>query len=269
MLRQYPTRTGLLAFFDILGYRSFILHSSIQQSARIVETILLPMPSVVRKTVIDKHRDFDRPWAKELEKHMGKPVIISDSIVLDFSIDPSLEGGIQVQWLVFIEACCYLQRQMFDKGLPLRGAISYGEYYIREGCFVGKPVVEAYDVGNKLDLVGCGLTLQAEKELPQGLVGGYDAFAGLLTNYGAPLKGCKPQNMKLLNWAFPGGTLLEPFGEDIRSRVIEAFLKHEKEISSDVYDKVNNTEALLMHCKAAKQTWDAQNPPPKSLKRVS
>ena len=83
-------------------------------------------------------------------------------------------------------------------------------------------------------------------------------------NYPAPLKGSKPQNMKLLNWAFPGGTLLEPFGEDIRSRIIETFSRHGKQISSEVYDKVNNTEALLKHCKAAKQAWDTQNVPRKS-----
>jgi hypothetical protein len=127
--------------------------------------------------------------------------------------------------------------------------------------------VEAYDVGNKLDLVGCGLTLQAEKELPQGLVGGIDAFAGLMTDYAAPLKGLQPQNMKVLNWAFPGGNLLEPFGGDIRSRIIEACSKHGKQISSEVYAKVNNTEALLKHCKAAKQAWDAQNLPDQTRPR--
>jgi hypothetical protein len=262
---QYPTRTGLLAFFDILGYQNFILHSSIQQSAWIIHEVILKMPSLVRKAVIDKYSSVDRTFAEELEKCMSKPVIISDSIVWGFSFNPSLIERIQVQWLVFIEACCYLQRQMFDQGLPLRGAISYGEYFIEEGCLAGKPVVEAHDVGNKLDLVGCALTLQAEKELPQRLDCGIDAFAGLVTDYAAPLKSFKPQNMKLLNWAFPGGTLLEPFGEDIRSRIIEACSKHGKQISSDVYPKVNNTEALLKHCKAAKQAWDAQNPAPKSL----
>ena len=55
--------------------------------------------------------------------------------------------------------------------------------------------------------------------------------------------------------------MLEPFGEGIRGRIIEAFSKHEKHISTEVYDKVSNTEAFLKHCKAAKQAWDAQNPP--------
>jgi hypothetical protein len=264
MLSQYPTLTGLLAFFDVLGYQSFILHSSIQQSAKIIHEVVLPMPSLARKAILEKQMRFDRKHAEEMEKCMGKPVIISDSIVWDFSFNPSLRGGIQVQWVLFIGACCYLQRLMFDHGLPLRGAISYGEYYIEKGCFAGKPVVEAYDIGSKLDLVGCGLTLQAERELPRGPVGEVDAFAGLVINYPAPLKGSKPQNMKLLNWAFPGGTLLEPFGEDIRSRIIETFSRHGKQISSEVYDKVNNTEALLKHCKAAKQAWDTQNVPRKS-----
>jgi hypothetical protein len=193
---------------------------------------------------------------------LGKPVCISDSIVWDFLLDPSLKGGLEIQWLTFIGSCCLLQQLMFKHGLPLRGGISYGEYYIEGNCLAGRPVVEAFDLCNKIQLVGCGLTLQAEKELPRSRVGGIDAFGAVLTNYAVPLKGMKPQHMKLLNWAFPGGSLLEPLGENFREQIIEAFLSHGKQIPTEVYEKVNNTEAFFRHCRDAKSAWDKENPPP-------
>jgi hypothetical protein len=263
MDKQYSTRTGLLAYFDILGYQNFILHSNIQLMAKIIHEVILPVPDFVRNEIAKKLAIGDAAWTAEvMAKCIGKPVVISDSIVWDISFKPSLKEGKYPQWLLFIGGCCHLQRLMFDQGLPLRGAISYGEYYIEKGCFAGKPVVDAHGVSSKLDLVGCGLTLQAEKELPAGDFGGIDALGGLLETYTTPLKGCKAPNMKLLNWAFPGGTLLKPFGDDIRGRVVESFSRYGKPIPIEVYDKVTNTEAFLKGCKAAKQVWDMENPPP-------
>jgi hypothetical protein len=259
MADQYPTRTGLIAFFDVLGYKSFMRHSSIEEVASVIHNEILQMPYFVRRQITQRVGEFYGSDAEAFETCIGKPVIVSDSIVWDFAFNRALRGGVETQWLAFIGGCCCLMRQMFDHGLPLRGAISYGEYYIEEGCFAGRPVVDAYDACSNLDLVGCGLTLQAERELPKGLVGGMDAIGGLMTGYAAPLKGSQAENMKLLNWAFPGGTLLQPFGECIRSRIVEAFAKHKKGIRTEVWGKVNNTEAFLLHCKALKQTWDAHN----------
>lgn len=259
MPQKYPTRTGLVAFFDVLGYQDFVLHSDIQKSAEVIEKVVLPMPSIALHLIVERLKLAN---SEELKRCLGKPVIISDSIVWDFSFDPSLRGGVEIQWITFLTACSLFQQLMFKQWLPVRGAISYGEYYISGSCFAGKPVIEAYALCSKINLVGCGMTLRAEKELPRGKVGGIDAFAGLLTDYLTPLNGLPAQYMKLLNWGFPGGFLLEPLGDDIRDKIVESFLGHGKQIPIETYAKVNNTEAFLRHCQGAKKEWDRLNPPP-------
>ena len=139
-----------------------------------------------------------------------------------------------------------------------------GEYYIKDNCFAGKPAVEAYDLCHRLELSGCGLTVQAERKLPTMPVGdGIDAFSPVLTTYPTPLKGIKkPQDLKMLNWAFPGGTLLEPFGNEIRQRLTDSFGAHGKEIPVEVYEKLSNTEAFLKHCKKDQEAFNKKCPGP-------
>ena len=183
------TEIGLIAFFDVLGYRSLILNNDVERCASIIQTILLHMPGRVRVAMIGRAKESDPAWADEIETSFGKPVIFSDSIVWSCAVKPSLQNGIEIQWLYFLMFCCFFQRTMFDAGMPVRGAISFGEYFIVENCFAGRPIIEAHDLCEKLDLVTCAITPEAEKIRPKGPVGGTDAFGGALVEYPTPIKG--------------------------------------------------------------------------------
>lgn len=257
------TETGLIAFFDVLGYRSLLLNNDIQRCSSIIQAILLRVPERVRAAMILRANNFDPAWADAMERSLGKPILFSDSIVWACAVKTALQGGVEIQWLYFLLICCFFQRAMFEKGMPVRGAISFGEYFIVENCFAGRPIVEAHDLCEKLDLVSCAITPEAEKVRPKKRVGGIDAFGGTLVEYPTPVKGTdKPQVLALLNWAFTGGTFLEPFGNDIRFRIVEAFTKHNKPIQGSVHAKVANTEAFLHYCKLVCERWNQENPGP-------
>ena len=81
MAQKYTTQTGLVAFFDVLGYQNFILHSDIQKSAEVVEEIIVRMPTLAR----------DLMKTKTIANRMTSPINISDSIIWDYPLDPSLE----------------------------------------------------------------------------------------------------------------------------------------------------------------------------------
>jgi hypothetical protein len=262
MLTTQPsTNTGLIAFFDVLGYRSLLLNNDVRYCASIIQNVLLRMPEQVRKAMEARAREFDPQWYEQIEKCLARPVVFLDSIVWAYTFNPQLKGGIEIQWLYFILLCCLFQRRMFDEGMPIRGAISFGEYFIAENCFAGTPIVEAHDLSEQLQLVGGAITLKAEQVRPKGPVGGIDAFSGVLVKYPTPLKSAeKLQTHALLNWAFPGGRFLNPFGDRIRFRVIEAFTKHQKPIPSSAQAKVTNTEAFLHYCKNACDRWNRENP---------
>lgn len=264
MLTTQPTtNTGLIAFFDVLGYRSLLLNNDVRYCASIIQKVLLRVPEQVRKAMEARARESVPQWYEEMAKCLARPVIFSDSIVWACTFNTQLNGGAAIQWFYFILLCCLFQRSMFDEGMPIRGAISFGEYFIAENCFAGTPILEAHDLSEQLQLVGCAITRKAEQVRPKGPIGEIDAFSGVLVEYSPPLKRtAKLQTHTLLNWAFPGGSFLNPFGGSIRFRVIEAFTKHQKQITSSVQAKVTNTEVFLHHCKNACDRWNRKHPGP-------
>jgi len=54
-----------------------------------------------------------------------------------------------------METVSYLLRLSFERGIPIRGAVSYGRYYATErGCFLGMPIIEAYKMEQAQDWAG-------------------------------------------------------------------------------------------------------------------
>ena len=51
-----------------------------------------------------------------------------------------------------------LTEEMFNKGLPLRGALHEGEFITKESCIAGSGIVEAYTLCHSLDYAGLACT---------------------------------------------------------------------------------------------------------------
>ena len=49
-------------------------------------------------------------------------------------------------------------RNTFDAGLPLRGVIDVGDFYIEEHSFAGKPIIRAVREVHEMEAAGCMLT---------------------------------------------------------------------------------------------------------------
>jgi hypothetical protein len=79
-------------------------------------------------------------------------VIFSDSVVIS-SVNDDEES-----FLSLVRACATLFAEFLQKGIPIRGAISHGEFTRsanKNGSFVaGQPIVEAYDYEGRQDWVG-------------------------------------------------------------------------------------------------------------------
>jgi len=75
-----------------------------------------------------------------------------------------IENGTSI---FFLGKVCHLLRQAFELGIPLRGAVSYGEYYIQEdkGCFIGYPIIEAHNEESKQNWSGATLCKSAWDKL--------------------------------------------------------------------------------------------------------
>lgn len=144
--------TGFFGLFDILGYRSLIENNSLEELIKIYNSVV---SGIDKAAVTINHTDEDQSLSFDT---VGS-FMFSDTIVLfqEYSTT-NLPGG------TFILKAALLMRLAFEKGIPLRGAISYGEYYIDENCYLGKPIIEAYETEKIQEWSGAVLCNSAERE---------------------------------------------------------------------------------------------------------
>jgi len=248
---------GAVAFFDILGYRNLNLHNEIETTASIVLEIIDKIPSFVRSYVLEA---IPRPDAKEIADDILRQIvwkIFSDTI---FTSIPIAKGGIKafdvMKWGIFLASCLSLQRHSFDEGLPLRGAISTGYYFLKDNCFVGRPVIDSYDLCQKQDWAGGALTKSAEIEFTYLLENTQAKNAAynidkFLSYYPVPMKEGGEVRMLCLRWGGARSLLSIPRlfsykgAEGLDEYVIGSFQAHLKGLPSSVRTKIDNTKKFL------------------------
>jgi hypothetical protein len=236
---------GLVGFFDILGYQNIIDNNTIDEVSEIISQLLLKLPDDARveltESLAGEGRESLRNKMKELKARM-----ISDSILLVFPVDVK-EGRLErLKYFTLFKA--YVDRLLtytFIAGLPMRGAIDFGEYFLEEDCFAGKPIINCFRLGQSLDFSGCVMT-EGCREAVLGMLDGMvregkhlDAsFFGY--DYLCPLRGQGYKKSLLLSW---GSDMYDD--RDIRQTVFEAFKDHNKDIGADVVGKIANTEMMI------------------------
>jgi hypothetical protein len=152
---------GFFGIFDVLGYSKMIESNDLDSLIEIYKRTL----GVLDDKVLCLG-DFDKSLLATLKG--PKSFAFSDTIVLyqDLSNMPNgpIENGTSI---FFLGKVCHLLRQAFELGIPLRGAVSYGEYYIQEdkGCFIGYPIIEAHNEESKQNWSGATLCKSAWDKL--------------------------------------------------------------------------------------------------------
>jgi hypothetical protein len=90
-------------------------------------------------------------------------IVFSDTIILYENPENMFTEGVIDPSRLILKACLLL-RFAFERGVPLRGAISYGDYFIHDKVFLGTPIIEAYETQKIQDWSGAILCKSAEKE---------------------------------------------------------------------------------------------------------
>jgi hypothetical protein len=152
---------GIIGFFDILGFKHIANDADIARSARLINETLLSIQSRVEKELQRSELVVSPMITEQLQW-----LVFSDSIVLWSEIHPEQDFEIY-SWFRFLRVCAELMKYMFNAGLPLRGAVASGHFNVREHCFVGKPIVEAYEEANGAEWSGCHLTRSAIDRIKQ------------------------------------------------------------------------------------------------------
>ena len=263
--------TGFVGFFDILGYKSFLEAGITEVTLKVIE-ILRSLPDKVNEAVKKSHLGLENGLLEKAREHDVSapfeqmlrelsrivPLVVSDSILLRCSYDENHGTEKAAQASTFVVYANILQRLMFEEGLPLRGAIAFGDFVFADHVFAGKPIIDAHTLGQSLDLAACAIHKTAEEEF-KALIAVAPQWNGSLNDglelvrYQTPMKNVKRPEVKakeelfLLNLAWPtlkGYTALKD-RKDARSYVEEQFSAHNKQLGPEVASKVENTEKFL------------------------
>jgi hypothetical protein len=250
-------KTGIIGFFDILGYQSFLENNEVGDAVKTVLDSFLTMPKQCRDhfdQILGKKDERANQILDEIES-----LIFSDTILLTCPYNSADDDETKlVRWLILNYQAATLQRKMFDSGLPVRGAISHGDYIIEKACFAGRPIIEAYRTCNLLDAAAVVLTKSAEDEIKRLHKIRYpddqlsELFSNIIVEYLMPMKGFEAKRLLTVNFALLETSAFQSLDGDERKLVSECFWKHNKDIPPSAYDKLNHTEMLLRFLKRHK-----------------
>ena len=258
-------KTGLVGFFDILGYQQMLLANDVSSTARIVVDVLSEVPDNVVAGLLEDHGlergDDLASWPESARYFQGLVrdemdwLLFSDSIVVSLPLDPDEDIFLVGTRVVgFIEVCAVLLRQMFDVGLPLRGAVSFGEFFIQDAYFAGQPIIDAYQHSESLDLSGCVLAPSLERMYGQmkqhAANAGFEAsMLGMLdqlcVSYLVPKKRERVETGLMVNWVNLPMRFFDGLPSDLREYVYSSFVAHNKDVAPAVRPKIENTEAFV------------------------
>ena len=248
-------QTGIIGFFDILGYQSFLENNrgdGAQQVLSYLAKLEEALPGEMLKAL---------SYAQAAEKAQElvaliKWLVFSDTIML---YTPFLDTDSLAQrsnrWIVMHLACLLLWRRMFEYGLPLRGVIHTGEFLVQKNCFAGIAIAEAYTLSQDLDLAVCVYSPQAFIELikqanepVEPLLWRY--IPTQIFEYQAPRKTPKQPRLAVIN---PLTLILngqERYSQqDMGQIVYECLIRHNKDIPPKAQSKLDNTEQFMRAAK--------------------
>jgi hypothetical protein len=244
---SYKIKEGFIGFFDILGYQNFMENNDLTE----------PLIEIVNKiqSINEKVRlDFfgkEKPEGFYQMAEKINSISLSDTVIFHMECDYLNAKDRFLAFFVFCLMCNQLQKIMFEFGLPLRGVIDSGKYYIEEKLIAGKIFMKAFTINKDLEIATCVLGDEAQKihdeiTRTKGVIenGFFLLYPKLLTEYQVPCKSISSKKMIALNNLFLLFSDIE-----IRQYVYNSFWKHNKTIDEKTEKKVNNTEQYFRFLK--------------------
>jgi hypothetical protein len=238
---------GLIAYFDILGYQSFLENNSGAESALKVLELITGIPKANAARLSEQWKANETGNMGEMAKEIAnslRHLIFSDTIVLSLPYPHAATDKWKENALAYIGlVSALLSAEMFDQGLPVRGALVEGTFVVKESCLAGKAVVEAYRMCESLDLASVVFSPDLSPRTREAFIG--SSYERYFVHYMTPLKGLPEKRFLHLNWAafLPEGVRTR-FLSDISTFVLRSFWAHEKDCPLAVDQKIHNTQKL-------------------------
>jgi len=169
------TQYRFVAFFDILGFKELVdnhPHDEVLQKLYSLKASLSDLADASKNPAFKE---------TQMDDDQTRSVTFSDSIIV-FSKADTPYDAIKIVYDAYA-----IQRWAIDSGLPIKGAIAYGEISVdfEASIFFGKPIIQAYLLHEELQMMTTILHHTAEvklKDLPA------DSLRNVIADYKVYLK---------------------------------------------------------------------------------
>ncbi len=244
---------GYIGFFDILGYRSLQAHNRDEQKQI---DVLKEIHSVESNIPTHLREDFSTFFKQDATQSILQKMdwlVFSDTIV--FTLGPIKASSDEriLDLAASLMTARVLMYQMFEFGLPLRGALHFGEFIRVKSSMAGDGFITAYECAQAVQFAGCRIS-QALESQGEGLAKENPEFSTawhkFICAYGAPEKDGTRGILPYLMWFHPlyasrGGAERE----GLRSYVHNKFWEHGKQLGDTrAIEKLEETERFLRYC---------------------
>jgi len=142
--RVVPPNSGVVTFLDVLGWKGIY-----DRKEDAIACLTFVIEGVRSRAEKQRGRISGEISIKS----------ISDTIVI---CTPCGENEISIAIEIHGLLCHWVIPQSIDRGIPVRGATSYGEFETTDNIFVGKAIDEAAAWHEQSDWIGVHLTPSAE-----------------------------------------------------------------------------------------------------------
>jgi hypothetical protein len=238
-------QTGLVGFFDILGYQNLLERNEPEKIAQDVLPILTNIGSETVKSLKKRftERGIESDLLDEAVQEMNW-LVFSDTVLLTLPVSQTDPVVADLFWLTFLMAVVGLQQKLFDLGLPTRGAIEYGKFFVKATSFAGRTIVSAYQLCCQIELAACVLSEAATKEFHRVQQHISQRTNDTLLNtvvveYLVPMKDHERHMLVVMAQTY------NIHAPDIHRDVMQAFWGNGKDISLSARLKAQNTEQWL------------------------
>lgn len=246
----------MVAICDILGFSELVENNPLD---RVVHSSLEWLSRSLQHSMQKESFPDSTPSMHQLQKHSQVGLAWFSDTILIYTLEDT-DACVNVLastlgWLLF--------ETMLTSDVRLRCGISYGEAHIDSGngVYVGKPLIEAYQLEKSQAWSGGALTPTAVHRLPPEGRTGQFAYNWFLIPYKVPLKAGKELETLAVDWTvgmhYTGDFSFawsraneDPTAEDWRNR-------------PDVCRKWHNTksfhDSVCRYCRPAQDTADVRD----------
>jgi len=261
---HFHRHQGLVGYFDILGFSHIASDNELGRTVALIRNDFLTIPEEIQKSLAN---NFGPRVPPDI-------ILFADSILVWLDIPQAEARGLcrRHLWHYFLSACSSLMQKMFNRGLPLRGAISEGSFYIEDHCFVGKAITDCHKLQQQQEWAGCVIDPRAWTRFrmidPRTAPPFKSIMEWVCVQYPVPLKteskASEPDHCsdhQVIKW-FPihrGNDYIAP-NPSLADLVKSAFTAHGKTLSPKESKKVDNTITELEYFESIYRNTNDQIP---------